>query len=96
MAGSPRVVSVLAAPAAGGSGSAAGILLLLVAIVGLLALFTGNLDRILEGIGAPAGGPEGLGGVYGGGRVRGGSWGEPVTGAAPAPATRPVRTPVAL
>lgn len=95
MAVTPRVVVVPAAGAAGGS-SAAGILLLLVAIVGLLALFTGNLDRILEGIGAPAGGPEGLGGVYGGGRVRGGSWGEPVTGAAPAPATRPVRTPVRL
>lgn len=63
----------------GGGGSAAGILLLLVAIAGLLALFTGNLDRILESIGAPAGGAAGINaGPDPGGRVIGGQWGQPV------------------
>lgn len=70
-------------PVQGGGSSAAGILLLLVAIVGLVALFSGNLDRWIAAVAGPAGGAEGLSGS--GSRVVGGSWGEPT----PAPATRP-------
>lgn len=43
-----------------GSSSSAGILLLLLAIAGLLALFSGNLDRLIGAIAGPAGGAEGL------------------------------------
>jgi hypothetical protein len=43
-------------------GSSAGILLLLLAVIGLVALFTGNLDRLIAAFAGPAGGPEGLGG----------------------------------
>lgn len=43
-------------------GSSAGILLLLVAVAGLVALFSGNLDRLIHAIGAPAGGASGLDG----------------------------------
>lgn len=53
----PRVVPVVVQ---GGGSSAAGILLLLVAIVGLVALFSGNLERWIAAIAGPAGGPEGL------------------------------------
>lgn len=74
-----------------GGGSAAGLLLLFVAIVGLMALFTGNLERWIQAVAGPAGGPEGLvrqsGGTivspsYGGGRVAAGEWGQPVPGGA--------------
>ncbi len=46
---------------AGGGGSA-GVLLLFVAIVGLVALFTGNLDRWINAIAGKQGGAPGLGG----------------------------------
>lgn len=41
-------------------GSAAGILLLLLAVIGLVALFSGNLDRLITAFAGPAGGAEGL------------------------------------
>lgn len=47
-----------------GSG-AAGVLLLLLAIAGLLALFSGNLDRLINAIAGSAGGAEGLIGAGG-------------------------------
>lgn len=52
--------AIIVRTAGGGGGSAAGLLLLLVAIVGLLALFSGNLEKWIKAVGAPAGGPEGL------------------------------------
>ncbi len=56
---------------AGGQGgsNAGGILLLLIGVLGLAALFSGNLDRVLNAIGGQAGGPAGFapGGAPGGG-----------------------------
>lgn len=43
-----------------GGGSSGAILLLFVAIVGLVALFTGNLDRWIGAVAGSAGGAEGL------------------------------------
>lgn len=43
-----------------GSGSSAGILLLLLAVLGLIALFTGNLDKLIHAVAGPAGGAAGL------------------------------------
>jgi hypothetical protein len=74
---------------AGGS-SAAGLLLMLVAIVGLVALFSGNLERWIAAVAGPAGGPEGLyrpsfdtGAPLGAPGPATGAWGQPV------PQTRP-------
>ncbi len=50
---------VVMAGAAGGS-NAGGILLLLVGVLGLAALFSGNLDRVLNAIGGQSGGPAGF------------------------------------
>ena len=55
-----RVPRVVVLRQAGGGGSAAGILLLLIAVAGLLALFTGNLERVVTGIAGPGGGAAGL------------------------------------
>lgn len=66
-----------------GGGSSGAILLLFVAIVGLVALFTGNLDRWINAIAGGAGGAEGLTG----GRSSGGSW-SPALGAQDDFATR--------
>jgi len=55
MAAAPRQVIVRS----GGSG-AAGVLLLLLAIAGLVALFSGNLDRVIDAIAGGAGGAAGL------------------------------------
>lgn len=63
----------------GGGGSAAGLLLLFVAVIGLTALFTGNLERWIQAVAGPAGGPEGLvRQSAAGGAVMAGTWGEPV------------------
>ena len=43
-----------------GGGNAGGILLLLIGVLGLVALFSGNLDRLLNAIGGNAGGPAGF------------------------------------
>jgi len=43
-----------------GGGSPAGILLLLIAVIGLVMLFTGNLDRVINLIAGGAGGAAGL------------------------------------
>jgi uncharacterized iron-regulated membrane protein len=55
---SPPIVMIPGA-SRGGS-SSAGILLLLVAIIGLVALFTGNLDRWIDRIAGKQGGAAGL------------------------------------
>ena len=56
MANPVRTVVVKSA----GGGSAAGILLLLIAVVGLVALFSGNLDRLIGKISNPSGGAAGI------------------------------------
>jgi hypothetical protein len=58
------------------SSSSAGILLLFVGIVGLVAFFTGNLDRWITSIAGPQGGAEGVVEPPSTGRARGGSWGD--------------------
>lgn len=77
--------------------SAAGILLLFIGVVALLALFTGNLERAVASIAGPAGGAAGL---YNRARssssgILPGAYGEPVP---PAAAGGPAagRLPVAL
>ena len=76
-----RVPRVVVLRQAGGGGSAAGILLLFIAVAGLLALFTGNLERVVTGIAGPAGGAAG---IYARGRssaqLGAGSYGQPVAG----------------
>jgi hypothetical protein len=53
---SPRTVIVK-----GAGGGSAGILLVLIAVVGLVALFSGNLDRLINAIAGKQGGDPGLG-----------------------------------
>lgn len=72
----------------GGGGSAAGILLLLLAAAGLLALFTGNLDRLLSSFAGPAGGAAGISGSGAGAAAPAGVQDRAVT----APARTPARS----
>lgn len=75
-----------------GSSSSAGILLLFLGIIGLVALFTGNLDRWINAISGQAGGAEGIV-APGAGRTRGGSFGDPPELALPPSSDYGVRHP---